>query len=581
MLWGCPDPQPGDSEEDCALQVWYRDADADGFGSSALEACSQPEGYVAGGLDCNDEDPGVHPDAAETCDGADQDCDGQVDEEASDLGSWFLDADGDGYGAGEARTGCEPASNEVAVDGDCDDEDSEAFPEAEETWYDGVDQDCLGDDDFDADADGWTLDVDCDDEEPAVHPDAEEVCGDDIDNDCDGGAPNCGLFGDLDLNDGVLWQGQSANWAGWSLAAEGGRVLVGQPQLAGGAGGVSLLDTPLDGGALSPVSGPESGSWFGFSVVWCDLDGDGDADAYGGATNWDDSRGAIYGLSTGLGARVLEGEANDGDLGATMACGDLDGDGLDDLVSGAPGVENNGGALRILTASGELDVGGGEGKFGEGLAVRDVDGDGVDDLLAGARSVEHNGVATGAAYLVLGPVGSGDIADADVRYNGDKDGDKAGFRVEAGDMDGDGSADDVVVGALAGERVYVAFDGHTLGPHFSLVSSDVVVQGTATKAFTGQSFVVADLDGDDVDDLVVGAPGADDNRGAIYVLYGPLSGSLELPGAEQAFVDGAGLEAYAAFSLAADDLDGDGYPELLVGGSGENRVWILTGGAGL
>lgn len=82
------------------------------------------------------------------------------------------DGDGDGFLAGE----------------DCDDADPAVNPEAEEIWYDGVDQDCDGASDFDADGDGHDSDqyggVDCDDTDPAVGPDAEERPNE-RDDDCD------------------------------------------------------------------------------------------------------------------------------------------------------------------------------------------------------------------------------------------------------------------------------------------------------------------------------------------------------------------------------------------------------------
>ena len=91
--------------------------------------------------------------------------------ETDDTGpvSDFSDADGDGY----------------ATEVDCDDADAAVNPGAAETWYDGVDQDCDGNDD-DQDGDGFDARVDCDDTDPASHPDAGEVPDDGVDQDCDG-----------------------------------------------------------------------------------------------------------------------------------------------------------------------------------------------------------------------------------------------------------------------------------------------------------------------------------------------------------------------------------------------------------
>jgi len=90
----------------------------------------------------------------------------------------YADLDGDGWGAGEVREWCAEAPWLVSRTGDCDDGDQSTHPGAEETWYDGIDQDCLGDSDYDADGDGWDSaahgGTDCDDTDPDVGPPEED-----------------------------------------------------------------------------------------------------------------------------------------------------------------------------------------------------------------------------------------------------------------------------------------------------------------------------------------------------------------------------------------------------------------------
>ncbi len=194
--------------------TWYFDGDADGHGGEEeIQACGQPDHYVDSSGDCNDGHSGIHPDAEETCDYQDNDCDGEVDEDdAKDAGSWYADEDEDGYGSGAATQACQQPAGHVATAGDCDDDDGNVNPDADETC-DKVDNDCDGtvDEDDAIDAATWYLDDDedgygdsdvqttacsqptqhvsdagdCDDTAFAVNPGAEETC-DKVDNDCDG-----------------------------------------------------------------------------------------------------------------------------------------------------------------------------------------------------------------------------------------------------------------------------------------------------------------------------------------------------------------------------------------------------------
>ena len=75
---------------------FYLDGDGDGFGNAdaVVQACSQPEGAVANQNDCDDDNPQIYPSQVEECDGVDNNCNGDIDEDTGSL--FYIDADGDG-----------------------------------------------------------------------------------------------------------------------------------------------------------------------------------------------------------------------------------------------------------------------------------------------------------------------------------------------------------------------------------------------------------------------------------------------------------------------------------------------------
>jgi len=185
-------------EPDAADAVnWYLDEDGDDYGDELADpvvACSQPNGsYSSDSTDCDDLYENTYPDAPELCDGLDNDCDDEVDEN--------LDCDGDGYAS----------TNQQGVEIDCDDNDAAVNPGQLEICGSAVDNDCDGTADsseevctdaIDDDLDGYSEnDGDCDDSDPEVYPGAEEV-NDTFDNDCDGQVDE-GLPGTDDDGDGL------------------------------------------------------------------------------------------------------------------------------------------------------------------------------------------------------------------------------------------------------------------------------------------------------------------------------------------------------------------------------------------
>ncbi len=142
-----------DNPEATPDQAWYLDADGDGAGDAQVQiaSCEAQDGLVENAGDCDDLDASSHPEGVEVCDGADNDCDGAVDEDASDSRTWYADKDDDGHGSATDTTqSCAQPSGYLADSSDCDDADPWISPDADEVC-DSVDNDCDGSVDFD----GW------------------------------------------------------------------------------------------------------------------------------------------------------------------------------------------------------------------------------------------------------------------------------------------------------------------------------------------------------------------------------------------------------------------------------------------
>jgi hypothetical protein len=270
--------------------------------------------------------------------------------------------------------------------------------------------------------------------------------------------------------------------------------------------------------------------------------------------------------------------------------GDLTGDDRIDLVVGAVGRTTSGadgGAVYIVSADerGTLDlvfsearVLGTDGGDWAGQSVAspgDLDGDGVADLLFGAPYADGDVAFTGAAYVFFGPIsGTFDAEDADVARYGDLAADLAGFAVAgAGDTDGDGAAD-FLVGAPENDAhgsgsgaAYLFVDKSSASAAVS--TADARIEGSSPGDNAGSALAGgADFDGDRFADVVVGAPlddGVDSDAGAIYAFLGPLSGVYGFFDADAQSWGAVADSRFGASIAVLADSNGDGGDEIVVG----------------
>ena len=134
----------------------------------------------------------------EICDGIDNNCDGQIDEGITD--TYYLDADGDGYGnIEESFVTCNPTVDYVLDSTDCNDSDPNINPGALEIPNNNIDENCDGELAItDIDMDGFDSSVDCDDNNPAINPGATEIPNNDTDENCDGVLGTSAIDADMD-----------------------------------------------------------------------------------------------------------------------------------------------------------------------------------------------------------------------------------------------------------------------------------------------------------------------------------------------------------------------------------------------
>jgi len=344
-------------------------------------------------------------------------------------------------------------------------------------------------------------------------------------------------------------------------ATDAGAVYVFHGPLAASVIPAAAADVRIDGDAVA-------GERFGNAVACGDLDGSGSADIIVGATRHDVptatgaliDAGCVYVFEGGPGMTSMQASAayyaldgtGPGDrLGNAVGCGDIDGDGLGDLLVAAclqdapgPPLMRDAGSVYALCARNGLTgrtladadmriVGEAvNDEFGTSLSLGDIDGDGLADIVIGTPLNDSLGSNVGRVYVFYGEanVTDRDAADADVFLTGQPTNDTFGMALTVGDMNGDG-LEDVICGAPM-----ASFTHNGSGRAFVYLGQqggmrDTVATG-ADVIFNGEPFAddrcgalvrVADVNSDGLADVMVAAPGNDaggPGAGRVYLFFG-------------------------------------------------------------
>jgi hypothetical protein len=529
---GAPDGNARDCDDiDSSInptvnEIWYDNVDQDCSGGSDHDADRDGEEISPPGTDCNDNDAAIGAFADEVCDGLDNDCDGDIDDQDNDLvpDVWYIDSDGDGYGAKNATLAqCDEPSGYVANHADCDDEDEDTSPAATEDCLDGVDRDCNG------------VDECSNTEADLIVEHSQDL--------------HLHTVGDLD-DDGL----------DDSFITERGGSLT-----FFASGGLSRTDT-LDPTAFPIVESLVGNAWHHPSRAVGDISGDGIDDAVVGIA--DLSLSYIY-----LGGPSITRDTLSGFAAYDAAGADWNDDGQSDLFVAVAGsnlavhvfhgpqtsgdasdaeltVENNGNAYAGPTR----------------LAVGDFDGDGDAQM---ALAVLAKSGTDYVGVVPHGATGSMKSFDTD-RHVFFTSSASVGFGddIATGDLNGDG-VDDLAISCVQCEPTGAVYLFH--GPWFAGGHVDADATLTGFEQTVSQDLALLDHNGDGELDIAVGGF---DSTSTVQLVYSPMFGAVDVADVAVGTMYGSSIQSALIYDISnLGDLDGDGAEDLGFGGGLAGVVW--------
>jgi hypothetical protein len=583
-----------------APTLFYIDYDGDGFGSNFITqtACSQPAQHAANDTDCDDLDPNINPTAVEICNAADDDCDGETDEAVAN--TYFEDADGDGYGNPSSTTdACEVPDGFAETDDDCDDVLAEVNPGAEEICDDGLDNNCdelAGTCELDAEASDVVFwGENAFDNAGMSTAGGGDLNGDGFD-DIVVGAKHESTGADQAGAAYVIYGRSAEEFAAATEATDGVMsladadiMLTGEAAADKAGRMVAIIpDVNSDGNADLLVASPSADpSGNGSGTVYLMFGGGSSGSLADADMIIDGAIGFNYtGLGLAGGDLVAEGGGSDVLIGAPG--NDVGGanTGTIWIVEGPP----NPGEISVDTLTNYVMGQAASDGIGDSFDVLDVNGDGQDDLVVGAPDSSEGGTNAGTVFVVHGPIsGAYSLADADVQYTGESASDQFGFSLTtAGDTNDDGYHDWIAGAPFDDEGSPDSGAAYVVTGGIDLVGGSVDEHAVLKLVGEagGDQFGIGvagggDVNDDDMVDFIVTAPytGGTVDYGSAFVFYGDLAGTVSDADADVR-MDGDTLGDQVGQNVAiVGDVGGSGADAFIVGAPFKDTVGEDGGGA--